>query len=129
MAHNGAPGDRELSMQAFAKSARTVVWPGKAIVVDEDLGRVNVEGELAVVVRRSCRHLEPEQVPDAILGYTIGNDVTAVDQVPRDDKMTQAKNGDGFTPLGPWIEADLDACAVPIAVRVNGAVVAFIFSD
>ena len=65
-----------------------------------------------------------EDVPAAILGYTIGNDVTAVDQIALDDKITQAKHGDGFTPLGPWIETDLDSGDVPITVRVNGVTVA-----
>lgn len=123
MAHNGA-GDRGLPRQAFLKSARTVVGPAGEIVLDERLGQVNVEGELAVVIRRTCRHLTPAQVPEAVLGYTIGNDVTAVEQVPLDEKMTQSKNGDGFTPLGPWVETELDDSAVPITVRVNGHVVA-----
>ncbi|MFC0454472.1 fumarylacetoacetate hydrolase family protein [Rhodococcus jostii] len=124
MAHNGAPGDRELPPQAFMKSPRTVVGPDHPIVVDEGLGQVNVEGELAVVIRRTCRRLRPEDVPSAILGYTIGNDVTAVEQIALDDKLTQAKHGDGFTPLGPWIETDLDPGDVPIAVRVDGVTVA-----
>src|SRR6478609_649285 len=120
MAHNGAPGDRDLPRQAFIKSPRTIIGPGETIVVDEGLGQVNIEGELAVVIRRRSRHLTAEQVPDAILGYTIGNDVTAVDQIPFDEKMTQAKNGDGFTPIGPWIETDLDSGTVPMTVLVNG---------
>ncbi len=124
MAHNGAPGDRDLPRQAFLKSPRTVVGPGDAIVVDGDLGRVNVECELAVVIRRTSRHLRAQDVPEAILGYTIGNDVTAVDQIALDEKMTQSKNGDGFTPLGPWIETSLDPSAVPMTVRVNGTVMA-----
>jgi 2-keto-4-pentenoate hydratase/2-oxohepta-3-ene-1,7-dioic acid hydratase in catechol pathway len=120
MAHNGAPGDRDLPRQAFVKSPRTVIGPHEPIIVDEDLGQVNIEGELAVVIRRTSRHLTAEQVPDAILGYTIGNDVTAVDQVALDEKMTQSKHGDGFTPIGPWIETDLDSATVPITVIVNG---------
>ena len=68
---------------------------------------MNIEGELAVVIRHHCRNLTAAQVPGAILGYTIGNDVTAVDQVALDEKMTQAKHGDGFAPIGPWIETDL----------------------
>jgi len=118
MAHNG-PGDRALPRQAFLKSPRTVVGPDDDILVDERLGQVNVEGELAVVIRRHCRNLTPDEVPAAILGYTIGNDVTAVDQVALDEKMTQAKHGDGFTPISPWIETDLNPSAVPITVRVN----------
>lgn len=120
MAHNGAHGDRDLPRQAFVKSPRTVIGPGDPIIVDDGLGQVNIEGELAVVIRRTSRHLSAEQVPDAILGYTIGNDVTAVEQIALDEKLTQAKHGDGFTPLGPWIETDLDAAAVPITVAVSG---------
>ena len=43
-----------------------------------------------------------------------------VDQVALDEKMTQAEHGDGFTPLGPWVETDLDPSSLPITVRVNG---------
>ncbi|UCR88108.1 fumarylacetoacetate hydrolase family protein [Mycetocola spongiae] len=120
MAHNGAPGDRELPPQAFMKSARTAVGPGDAIILRAGTGVVVGEGELAVVIGARCRDARAEDVPGLILGYTIGNDVTAVDQVPLDEKMTQSKNGDGFTPLGPWIETDLDPADVTIAVSVNG---------
>ena len=123
MAHNGAPGDRDLPRQAFLKSPRTVIGPGDDIVVDERLGQVNIEGELAVVIRHQPAP-HADQVPGAILGYTIGNDVTAVDQIALDEKMTQSKNGDGFTPIGPWIETDLDSGTVPMTVRSTAKTVA-----
>lgn len=119
MAHNG-PGDRVHPPQAFMKSARTAIGPGGLIQLDARVGTVHVEGELAVVMRRHARFLRPADVPDAVLGYTIANDVTAVDQVALDDKMTQSKNGDGFTPLGPWIATDVDWRAASIDVEVNG---------
>ncbi|TFD46915.1 fumarylacetoacetate hydrolase family protein [Cryobacterium frigoriphilum] len=121
MAHNG-PGDRGMPPQAFLKSARTAVGPQAAIMLDSRVGAVNVEGELAVVLGRTARCLRPDEVSDVILGYTIGNDVTAIDQVALDEKMTQVKNGDGFTPLGPWITTALDWRAVSIDVSVNGLV-------
>jgi 2-keto-4-pentenoate hydratase/2-oxohepta-3-ene-1,7-dioic acid hydratase in catechol pathway len=101
-----------------------VIGPGEPIHLDPRVGRVVAEGELAMVIRGTCRNLTPDEVPGAILGWTIGNDVTATDQIALDDKMTQAKNGDGFTPLGPWIETDLDPRAVEISVGVAGHVVA-----
>ncbi|WP_127125743.1 fumarylacetoacetate hydrolase family protein [Georgenia sp. SYP-B2076] len=124
MAHNSGPADRQLPPQAFMKSARTVVGPGDPVRIDPRRGEVKVEGELTLVVRRECRNLTPEDVPDAVLGWTVGNDVTAVDQTPLDEKMTQAKNGDGFTPIGPWIETDLDPRDVAIDVDVDGVRVA-----
>lgn len=115
MAHNSGADDAELPPQAFAKSARTVVGPGDAIVLDPAVGAVVAEGELAVVMRRRSRHLKAEEVAAHVLGCTIGNDVTAVDQLARDSLLTQAKNGDGFTPLGPWIETGV----VPGGTRIR----------
>jgi 2-keto-4-pentenoate hydratase/2-oxohepta-3-ene-1,7-dioic acid hydratase in catechol pathway len=124
MAHNSGPADRELPPQAFMKSARTTVGPGDPIHIDSRFGQVVVEGELAVVIGRTSRNLAPGDVPGAILGWTIGNDVTAVEQIPLDEKMTQSKNGNGFTPIGPWIETDLDPADLAIEVSVGGDVAA-----
>ncbi|NUU17183.1 DUF2437 domain-containing protein [Cellulomonas humilata] len=125
MAHNSGPADRGVPPQAFMKSARTVVGPGDPIWLDERAGAVKAEGELTLVVRTTCRHVTPDQFADVVLGWTIGNDVTAVDQVPLDSLFTQAKNGDGFTPVGPWIETDLSTLTdVRIEVDVDGARVA-----
>ena len=59
--------------------------PGGVITVDGDLGQVNIETELAVVIGRSCRRLTTGTALDAVLGYTIANDVTLADQMPLDD--------------------------------------------
>jgi 2-keto-4-pentenoate hydratase/2-oxohepta-3-ene-1,7-dioic acid hydratase in catechol pathway len=120
MAHNGSPAERARPPQAFMKSARTVINPGDDIVLDDHVGVVHIESELAVVIGRHCRNLTAADVPNVILGYTVGNDVTAVEQVPLDDKMTQAKNGDGFTPIGPWIDTDIDPSHLRMTVHVNG---------
>jgi 2-keto-4-pentenoate hydratase/2-oxohepta-3-ene-1,7-dioic acid hydratase in catechol pathway len=119
MAHNG-PGDRVLPPQAFLKSARTAVGPGGTVRLDPRVGTVHAEGELAIVIGRTARQVCASEVADVVLGYTIANDVTAIDQVALDGKMTQAKNGDGFTPIGPWITTDLDWRNVEIDVVVNG---------
>jgi len=119
MAHNTGPDDRNLPPQAFLKSARTVAGPGEPIVVDARHGRVVGEVELAVVISRTCRNVTVEEAPAYVLGWTVANDVTAVDQVALDEKMVQAKCGDGFTPLGPWVETDLDPLAAPLAATAG----------
>lgn len=124
MAHNGSAADRMLPPQAFFKSPRTVTGAQRPITMDTNIGTVNVEGELALVVGRTSRHLSADQAHSHVLGYTIGNDVTAVDQIGLDDKLLQAKNGDGYTPLGPWIETDLDPAALAITVSVAGEIAA-----
>ena len=125
MAHNGLPEGGRLPPQAFLKSARTVIGPNDPIMLDSRLGPVQVETELAIVIGRECRHLTRENALDSVFGFTIANDVTATAQTGVDDLLTQAKNGDGFTPLGPWIETELsDADALEMRVIVDGVSVA-----
>ena len=107
-------------LYAFLKPSRGVVGPGEQILVDPNLGEVRGEGELALVVGRTCRFLTPGQARAAVLGFTCGNDVTVFDQLDLDPTLTRAKGGDGHTPLGPWIETDLDALHAPISVTANG---------
>ena len=38
--------------------------------------------------------------------------------------MTRAKNGDGFTPLGPWIDTEVDPRALSMSTLVNGETIA-----
>lgn len=121
MAHNHGPQDRLLPPQAFLKSARTVVGPGSATVVDPAGGPVNAEAELAVVIGRTARRLRPADVERVIAGWTVADDVTQVGQIPHDSLFTQVKNGDGFTPLGPWVCTDLGPVldGQPVALRTE----------
>ena len=118
MARNGEPGDGRLPPNAFLKPPGSVIGPGDPIPLPGHVGRVDAEGELAVVIGRTARNLAVGDALDAVLGYTLGNDVTARD-LQADDPL-QAKGYDGFTPLGPWIETDLDTGAVDLAVGIGG---------
>lgn len=91
------------------KSARTVVGPGDPVHLDPRVGQVMVEGELVAVVGRTCRHLAAEDVPGALLGWTIANDVTALEQVPLDSMFTQVKNGDVVLTGAPGTSAPIRA--------------------
>lgn len=119
MAHNGEPDDRRLPPGAFLKPPGSVIGPHDPIPLPPHLGRVDAEGEVAVVIGRTCRNLAVGDALDAVLGYTLGNDVTARDLQSADP--LQAKGHEGFTPLGPWIETDLDAGAVHLTVGIGGS--------
>ncbi|WP_288025831.1 fumarylacetoacetate hydrolase family protein [Arthrobacter sp.] len=120
MAHNtGAPG-RALPPQAFHKAASSVVGPGDAIKLGRGAGYVDPEAELAVVVGKPARNLTLETARDAVLGFTIGNDVTDRDAQKSDELWLSAKSPDTFTPLGPWIVAGLKDRGVPISIVHNG---------
>lgn len=129
MAHNtGAPG-RALPPQAFHKAASSVVGPGDAIKLDAGVGYVDPEAELTIVVRQEAKNLTLENAREAILGFTIGNDVSARDAQKSDELWISAKSPDTFTPLGPWIVVGLADDGVPISIVHNGTELAPATSD
>ncbi|MBP2413951.1 2-keto-4-pentenoate hydratase/2-oxohepta-3-ene-1,7-dioic acid hydratase in catechol pathway [Arthrobacter stackebrandtii] len=120
MAHNtGAPG-RALPPQAFHKAASSVVGPGDAIELCPGTGYTDPEAELTVVIGRPAKNLTLENARSAILGFTIGNDVSDRDAQKSDELWLSAKSPDTFTPLGPWIVVGLKDDGVAISIVHNG---------
>ncbi len=110
MATGGGPAEVPQRPLLFLKPSTSVIGPGDAIRIPPGSTNVHHEVELAVVIgARGARNLTPEQVPGAVFGYTIGNDVTERDMQRADGQWTRAKGFDSFCPLGPWIETDLGA--------------------
>lgn len=116
IAHNKTLNDHPLPIQAWHKSLRTIVGDGAPIVARRDVGTVNVEGELAVIIGRSTEGLTVDNAFDYIAGYTIANDVTNVDRNAHDEKTFEGKGGTGYTPLGPRI---VDALPNPDHTRIR----------
>jgi len=81
---------------------------------------VEHEGELVAVIGKRGRHITTENAKKHILGYTIGNDVTARDLQKSDGQWTRAKGFDTFCPFGPWIDTDFDPADSVVTCRVNG---------
>jgi 2-keto-4-pentenoate hydratase/2-oxohepta-3-ene-1,7-dioic acid hydratase in catechol pathway len=104
----------------FLKPATSVIGPEDPIPLPEGSERVDHEAELAVVIGRLCRRVTEEEAPKYVLGYTCANDVTARDWQQTDGQWARAKGSDGFCPLGPWIETELDPADVAVVARVNG---------
>jgi 2-keto-4-pentenoate hydratase/2-oxohepta-3-ene-1,7-dioic acid hydratase in catechol pathway len=104
----------------FLKPSTSVIGPGDPVPLPPQSRRVDHEAELAVVIGRVCRGISEEEAPKFVLGYTCGNDVTARDLQEKDDQWTRAKGFDGFCPLGPWVETELDPTDLKVTCRVNG---------
>ena len=106
----------------FLKPSTAIIGPGDPIPLPADAGRVDHESEMAAVIGRLCRRVDPEDIPKYVLGYTCANDVTARELSKKDGQWGRAKGFDGFLPLGPWIETELDTTDVEVTCRVNGEV-------
>ncbi len=104
----------------FLKPSTSVIGPGDPIPLPEGPSRVDHVAVLAVVIGRLCRRVTEEEAPKYVLGYTCANDVTARDWQQSDGQWARAKGSDGFCPLGPWIETELDPSDLEVSSRVNG---------
>jgi len=85
--------------------------------------KVVLEGELGIVIGKSCRGVTAQQAKQCIFGYTVINDVTAQDIVMRDEsypQYTRAKAFDTFGIFGPAIATDVDPLKLTIRSFVNG---------
>ncbi len=106
----------------FLKPSTSVIGHGDAVRLPPSSSEVHYEGELAVVIGRPARNVAPADAIGHVLGYSIGNDVTARDQQRADVQFTRAKGYDSFCPLGPWIETVLDPSDLHLVTRVNGEI-------
>ncbi len=104
----------------FLKPSTSVIAFEEGIKLPSASSRVDYEGELAIVVRKETKNVTREEGAANILGYTCANDVTARDLQKKDGQWTRAKSFDTFSPLGPWIETDIDPGSLKLSTRVNG---------
>ena len=104
----------------FLKPPSSIISNGETILLPPQSAQIEHEAELVIVIGKRGRHVTAENAKKIILGYTIGNDVTARDLQKSDGQWTRAKGFDTFCPFGPWIDTDFDPSDAVITCRVNG---------
>jgi len=103
------------------RANNALIAHGEAIVIPKDAtDQVQYEGELVAVIGRKCTGLTRENALSAVMGWTIGNDVSERTWQKGDRTMWRSKNTDTFKPMGPWIETDVDLDSLLTRVRLNG---------
>nr|WP_279280009.1 fumarylacetoacetate hydrolase family protein [Pseudoflavonifractor sp. 524-17] len=107
----------------FLKGPNTINHPEGQIHAPNFVQRLDYEGELAFVIKRRAKEIQPEKFMDYILGYTCLNDVTARDVQKSDGQWSRGKGMDGFAPVGPIVTDEVDGGDLAIQTRLNGTVV------
>src|SRR6478609_9592508 len=108
----------------FLKATSALLPPGGVVRRPAISQRVDYEGELGVVIGKTCYQPAADaDIRQYILGYTCVNDVTARDLQFSDGQWSRAKGFDTFCPVGPMVTTELDPWAgVAVEARVNGEV-------
>lgn len=107
----------------FLKAPSALILDGENIEIPAQSSQVEHEGELAVVIGRTCKNLATDaNVSEFVLGYMCLNDVTARDLQKKDIQFARAKSFDTFCPVGKFIETDLDTSDLSVVTKVNGEI-------
>lgn len=104
----------------FMKPPSSIISNEDTVILPPQSSQVEHEGELVVVIGKHGRSITAENARKYILGYTIGNDVTARDLQKTDNQWTRAKGFDTFCSFGPWIDTEFDPADAVLTTRVNG---------
>ncbi len=95
-----------------------------AVVRPDRCQWLNYEGEIAVVIGRTCRNVSPADAADYIAGYTVANDYGLHDFRDTDSgSMLRVKGSDTLCPVGPGLVTGWDFRHKRIVTTVNGVVV------
>jgi 2-keto-4-pentenoate hydratase/2-oxohepta-3-ene-1,7-dioic acid hydratase in catechol pathway len=87
----------------FNKQSTSAHPPFDAFHLPRASDKLDYEGELGVVIGKTCRHVPRDRAHEVIAGYTVVNDVSVRDWQIRVPTMTMGKSFDTHCPMGPWI--------------------------
>ncbi|HSZ98804.1 MAG TPA: fumarylacetoacetate hydrolase family protein [Streptosporangiaceae bacterium] len=85
----------------FAKLGNTVNGPYSPIPMPSGSEQIDYEGELGVVLGKTCKGVKEADALDYVAGYLAVNDVSARDVQHRNGQWVLGKSPDGFAPMGP----------------------------
>jgi 2-keto-4-pentenoate hydratase/2-oxohepta-3-ene-1,7-dioic acid hydratase in catechol pathway len=108
--------DRPDEPDFFIKPPASVTGPDQPVRYPDWTEELTYAGELVAVIDERCRAVAPDEVPEIIRGYTIMNDIDALDQQGR----TARKAFDTSAPLGPYIETDIDPHDIQMETVIDG---------
>ncbi len=82
--------------------------------------RTDFEVELAVVIGAPTKNVSVNEALNHVFGYTIGLDITDRDLQKQEKQFGRCKSFDTYTPIGPFVYADVDVSDVSLELRQNG---------
>jgi 2-keto-4-pentenoate hydratase/2-oxohepta-3-ene-1,7-dioic acid hydratase in catechol pathway len=124
----------EGTVETFWVLPQTVIGPDEEIIWPVSSGQVSCEMELGVIIGKKTKRVSRDRALDCVFGYTVVNDVTAIDLIKRGlgggreglpgfFYLCLAKSFDTFEPIGPCItlkDEIPDPQALKAEYRVNG---------
>ena len=110
--------------EIFMKTTNALAGHQDTITIEDESFHYDYEGELVIIIGKAGKNISREQAKEHILGYTIGNDVSARALQFRGSQWILGKSLDNFAPIGPVIVSpdEFDFDNATITTTVNGEV-------
>ena len=109
----------------LVKTPNSYLDPGGTIRHPGGSAKVVFEGELGIVIGRTCKQVGERDAMSHVFGFTCANDVTVADILNRDASFAQwvrAKGFDTFCPFGPAVASGLDPEKLRVRSILDGEV-------
>ena len=110
--------------EIFMKTTNALASNHDTITIEDKSLHCDYEGELVIVIGKAGKNIPRDKAKEHILGYTIGNDVSARTLQFRGSQWILGKSLDNFAPIGPIIVSpdEFDFDNATITTTVNGEV-------
>ncbi|MGD0814355.1 MAG: fumarylacetoacetate hydrolase family protein [Verrucomicrobiota bacterium] len=102
------------------KAPTSLLPDGGKIEIPFPAHRTDYEAELAIVIGRRVRNIPPAAASRHIFGYTSAQDISDRTIQNSESQWARCKSFDTFTPLGPYVETQLDPHDLTIQLFQNG---------
>ena len=110
--------------EIFMKTSNALSSHQDIVPIQDENLHYDYEGELVIIIGKSGKNIPRDKAKEHILGYTIGNDVSARALQFRGSQWILGKSLDNFAPIGPIIVSpyEFDFDNATITTTVNGEV-------
>jgi 2-keto-4-pentenoate hydratase/2-oxohepta-3-ene-1,7-dioic acid hydratase in catechol pathway len=102
------------------KATTSLLPDGGKIEIPFPEHRTDFEAELCIVIGKKARNVSPTQSSRYIFGYTCSQDISDRTIQRAESQWARAKSFDTFTPLGPFVETQIDPTDLTIQLFQNG---------
>jgi 2-keto-4-pentenoate hydratase/2-oxohepta-3-ene-1,7-dioic acid hydratase in catechol pathway len=84
--------------------------------------QTDFETELGIVIGTRAKNVNVENALEHIFGYTVAEDISDRDLQKSEKQFGRCKSFDTYTPVGPFVQAEVDVRDLPITLRQNGQI-------
>lgn len=104
------------------KAPNSFLATGETLRHPRCAGKVVFEGELGIVIGKTCSAIPEAEALGPVSGYTAAHDVTVADTLNRDASFAPwscAKGFHTFCPMGPVVAPGLDPATLSVTTMLN----------